>query len=758
MPELIGKGFKRVNESVDPEQLQDGELVTLLNMVLDEQQGVPTSRKDWTRYNTNTIGAGADSIYALHDLNDSAGSNYLLAVCSIAGVGAIYKSLNGTASWSSIFTSITAGKTRCISLGDGYYLLTNGTNRIIIGGTAFAFAYEGFEIPALDSSLMAGHYASGGSLDASSHYEWIVLQCMAGGQTSPPSQPFTTYINKTDNCTTDGSNKKVKFTRSNASIDTRVTSRKIYRTKGLDTKLTGGRIFYYLKDMEDVFTFYDEASDDDLIESDYILFYDVPSKFRYGVMHKGRLFLAYVTVSKQQSVSPPHSLAGTTSGGYTAGYAFSADSITPAADIMGKDDVYKWAVTFYDINGNESSPTYTPAYTMASSGSVNLIGLPLAGAEPYNSPIIARKIYRTKANGSIYYLLKTQYIQTDAAAYALTTYADDTPDASLSTTTLVTGVTQDYKHGIVFSEVNCPMNILEDNIILVGNDEGDEITGVYDDEDGVLIFKKYSIYKLYTSGSSVNWRLIKISEGIGCTEPNCIYKNGNEYFFLSNKTMYTYSPNGLQNISENFKNTLATVTAWNGVTYSTAKEWYILSVLVGSTYYIYVYDKKLSTWYVFTITRAKCVDVKRYGSDAGTILVGNLNYVTKYSTTTAGDTEQDSTPVTYTKTLTTKTYVFGEGIGKARLRKFWADYNKDSGKNIVHTLTDTTTGATRAVTDSTSSGETSFEKITDAMTPSVAGAVSLIQKIKLTISGTGLLKFYGFKIGYLAKKLGKRWR
>ena len=85
--------------------------------------------------------------------------------------------------------------------------------------------------------------------------------------------------------------------------------------------------------------------------------------------------------------------------------------------------------------------------------------------------------------------------------------------------------TDTERTGVAFSDIAKPPSFILEDVRDIYPDDGDQITGIFDDVNGVLIFKEHSICKIYTEGSSNNWRLVKLVPNIGA-EANTIAKWG----------------------------------------------------------------------------------------------------------------------------------------------------------------------------------------------------------------------------------------
>lgn len=749
MQDIIAKGFARVNESVAPEFLQDSELASLTNGVLDSKQGVAVKRGGFVRFNTN---ATSGDIKSLHDVVDDAGTDFLLASNSTL----LQKTSGGA--FSSVKTGLTTGlKTRIQAIGNGRYIVSNGTDSpFIIQGTAFADTFDlGLLKPNTSAVTGSQNNSATGSLDAESIYIYILVNQSDDGTLSAPSRPFTYNDRSSGFRSTSATQKMLRFDNlPSPSADSRVSSVRVYRTVGIPetgSSYAGARTFYYLKTISITATYFtDEQADSELDTSQSIEFFAMPLTFKYMAMQYDRVFYASPKLTNKCYIEPAYAnRSGAPPAGYNDGYAMRAT--TPGTVVNGLDDgaLYQWRVVFTDIYGNQSDPLDSETYTTPGSPGTNttdvyVVNLPITDIIS-TLPLQKRELYRTEGDGSTFYKLSDLNL---AQADFHDIYADGSLLGQYTAQTTTT-----YPSSVAFSEIGLPSNIPDGNLIDVFPDDGDIITGIVDDTDGVLVFKRYSICKIYTAGSPQNWRVIKIIANIGCTEPETLYKNGNEYFFICNKQAYIYRAGQVQEIGEIFKNTLATVTTWNSISYDPVRKWYVLGVVITATHFVLVYDLKLNTWYKFSITKADAIGYKRYGTGANTLLVGDGTYVIKYDTTVTADNQAGST-TQYQMTLATKTYVVPEGIGKIRLRKYWANYLKTASQDITSTISDPDSADNVSASDTTGSGSKNYEVVTDAMIS--GGTLKVARKVNFTLTGVGLEQLYGLKLQYNPINRGSR--
>ena len=78
MEQITIKGFKGVNQAIDPELLEPTELATWENVVINNAGGGNSiiRRGGFARINTHTV---SGKMISLHDVRDALGTNFMLA-------------------------------------------------------------------------------------------------------------------------------------------------------------------------------------------------------------------------------------------------------------------------------------------------------------------------------------------------------------------------------------------------------------------------------------------------------------------------------------------------------------------------------------------------------------------------------------------------------------------------------------------------------------------------------------------------------
>ena len=221
---------------------------------------------------------------------------------------------------------------------------------------------------------------------------------------------------------------------------------------------------------------------------------------------------------------------------------------TLAVTTGGLTGAYLYKVTYMIDSYQEGS-----ASVASSSISPSNQGVTVTIPTSSNTRVTHRKIYRTKANGSVYYLVATISDNTT------TTYSDGTLDVSLGVTQAPTdyGVPASYRyvalHGsrvflarnstnksrIIFSDIRngiaYPDVFPADNYLDIAKDDGDEITGITEDHVGnFVVWKKKSVRAIFTDGGSPKgWSIGKPYTNFGNIAPYFLVKTPIGVIYMS---------------------------------------------------------------------------------------------------------------------------------------------------------------------------------------------------------------------------------
>lgn len=739
------KGFKRLNESVSPELLNPEELVILENATLDEEMGRPLKRYGWSRFNTNQADT-TGNISSLHEVITSNGDNYLLAGIN----GNLRKSLNGT----SAFDTVTPKGTppyRMQAYADTFIFTDGNVAPFVVSGAALATVND-LEIAKPDvvlgadgvNGVQTGLY---GSASGTEHlYKYIIVYVTNDGNVSPPSYPISVLMTPAAN--------RVGFTNLPISTDSRVTQRYIYRTKADE------EVYYFHSQIDNTITELMDYTTDEDLGTETFSYLDMPETAKYITLHKERLVLGNLIKLDKNFITPTFSKGANFS---TGGYPFTAtegfNDMTAVEDTVDVSVLtpgnYQYRVVFLDADGIMSD--YIDS---------NIVSVPSPGAHPYYVPLFSSlpsfaygygaiksaSVYRSDNGGGFKFLYSYNPVRPSGV---LTVGSGDYGLITPTTDFATNQENVSEKCAIAFSEIGTPSTFRIEDIRNIFPDDGDEITGIYDDQDGILIFKQRSICKIYTNGSPDNWRLVKLYTNLGCDEPNSLYKYGNDYVFSSQKSIYLWnSGSGLKEIGVEIWDTLNNVTTF----YCASGDawWFLFGVAssgITGGYGFLVYDRTMGSWYKFTTTTIPyVVSIKEHGTNAGVIITSNATYLLYYNESATVDSDTGSnvqiTPIVRTKT-------FGEGISLQRLRRVKFNYKKLDGQNAVITVTNPDSAVTNTYTDSTDATDASDWKLYESPVKET-DSLHTTPKFYINLTGAGLLEWGDFRLETRPRKRGKR--
>lgn len=806
MNSLPMTGFKGVNEVTSPEKLSADELVALDNMRLDEEMGIATTRKGFARYNispttvsiSNAVaGVGIVTVTAtghnlvstesvvisgvvgmidlnntfvvtvltadtftvplstvqtytsggsillsatinnLFDIKDINSNNYLLA-----NVGTkLKKSTNGTGVWTNIKTGLTSAKMRMAAYGNKF-LFTNGNENLFYTDltSVWNVGIDKPDITGITAVVTEGtNIVPGASV-------YILVYVTDDGQKSNASNKFRILDNGQLFTSVAINNIPV-------SSDSRVITKKIYRTKnGIYNT------FYLLGEIDNaVTTFTDNIADSSLDSTETIEYLNVPTKAKYIMTTGERIWLANFSKKMTNRIIPPVFIYDY---GKNGGLGGDGVWISDDPGVMGAG-TYKYAVSFIDTQGNESELVSYFEHTLAA-GSLQ-ISFYLNYVYPFDNidfntammtmiaGIKSIRLYRTKANGSTYYFHSDVAVPTQPVI-SLPTQTDNTNDTGLTiaapkeTVHNNTEVTS-LSYSVVYSNLNNFIEYPELNYIEVYPDDSEMITGIFDDDNGVMIFKENSICKIFTTGDPSNWQTQKLVENVGCDQPDSIYKYQSNYFFVFRNKVYVYSGGQVKEISYKRKTTFDSITSFLGASFWHSALWYVLTVKIGSSYYLLCYDLKLEGWYKYSINQSDTILEKKFGTDKGKLLFGGNQYITYYNESQVYDNDS-GTKADITVNLKTKDYSFPDNFVVARLMFFLVNYYRlinTIAQQITFTLADPVTGITTELTDY---DETTLQNIWKIPTDGMNGTLQRCSKLSLTVSGVALSKLYSARLDY----------
>ncbi|MFC2135983.1 hypothetical protein ACFLTH_15310 [Bacteroidota bacterium] len=729
--ELQIKGLKPVDEFTDPELIDINTPTIFDDMTLEREGGKGIRRGGFAIFNSNSAGS---TIKSLHDVMVSS-TDYLLASTSTT----LKRSTAGTGAWSTTLRSgLTSGLKTKMSPYNGKFIFTNGgTTAGDIPFTTDCTTTWNLAITAPDVSGVTSTNTVAGSLTASSEYKWILVYVTDAGEYSAPSQPFTYYHSNTGNDTTDTTNLQITFASLPVSTDTRVVSRLLFRTEA------DGNIYYLLQRLDNVLTTFSDGFADTVLDfSETIEYIDVPTVAKHTLIHKERLFFGNVVLADVNFTSPPHTKAGD-------GQVFQGTPAGGANLDVGAE--YKYRAAFVNKQGQISDYVSCTVDLTPDKGSVILKNIPLPP-----TPDLETKIYRTHGDED-----PAGYYEITATFWGATTTATDSQaDASLGSAMPTQG-TLTRKSSVVYSEISKPAMIRALNITPVFPDDGDEITGLVNDVNGVIVFKKNSINRILTQGDPLNWQVQRLAD-IGCDDGNTIQAGKDKIYFKNGDKIYRYPDYIKVPISTPKQDTFESVTSYHDSSFIQSKNWYMIIVTISSAKRMLIYDEKTEAWYDFakSVLGWECVMEKKYGTNRGKILTGSsITYlVNYYYESTNLDYVSAGSTTAVSPVLKFKTFTVNDPTLLIQPRILYADYKKTDDQTVTHTLTNPQSGTAKTNNDTTNSAITSDYKNYRKEVHGMTGATQLDAENKLTyqISGAGLAEFNGMRLDYNVLNRGKR--
>ena len=678
------KGIKRLNQTADPELLGNDEVQVLENMTLDAEYGKAKKRgaivmndiaKDDlgnTAEPTTIFGATVDNV------------DYIVAK---SGVQLLKKRSNGAFSViGSPFGSPTT-KADYAQYRDSIFIAEEGTTPFETDLTTINTL--GIEKPDITNISISAVSDTSSKLTDNSQYKYILTYIAENGDESRPSDPITYHTTNTNMDSVTTGQRLIIGSGGGGTIpvstDPRVKSINLYRTKA------NSDVYYLLATLDNSNVPYNDTTADTDLSSTQFEYQNLPTEAKYLAMQKDRLFLANIKIKSENLIAP----ACAKGANKFRGESGTAGTFT-----------YKYIVVFESEDGAKSISqgcevlnAIEPTGPVAAYGITLYLVPTLQNTEIFG---IKRKLYRTKKGdpaGNYYEVEEIPHITGTGNSIL-----DITPDSDLGGVYDPVQPTLTYNSAVVFSEIAKPTTIPALNIINVYPDDGNVITGIKDDIDGILVFKERSICKIYTQGNPLNWRVVKIVDNIGCDTPFSIQRAGRDYYFLSNNKIYKY-PNTLASAMIDIDSSFT----FKGSAYF--NNWLIYlyndSSTAPTSSVMYVYDELVGSWYVFKDLYALLTEVSTIKD---TLTFANLGYDANSKLLTYDESENldyNDRDESNSSIISTKIKFkrFRAELERNRLRmlRFYSSYKKDGTNSVTHSIN------TSQYDDTTSTGEKNLE-------------------------------------------------
>jgi hypothetical protein len=510
-------------------------------------------------------------------------------------------------------------------------------------------------------------------------------------------------------------------------------------------------VFYFLRDLNNTDTYIEDSLADTELTIEDLVYINVPQTAKFNCINYERLFLANGSIIEKNFFPPAHSGVADTppytwSNGLTTNYFGYVDG----DEGCSADTDYVWGFTFVDSLGLESDlvltkTIHTPSYGGSHSGRpIVLSNTPFTGTYQNNitgfAPdglILGMNIYRNKRGD-----LTKLYFQ-GKHNVDVPTFTDSVGDDNLGDL-YSPNTANEYSNGLFVSEIGQIASMTIKRMIYP--DDGDVITGIFDDEDGVMVFKENSICKVYTSNVPEAWVLRKLVSDSGA-EKDTIIKQDKRYYYRANNRIYVYDGSGEPKaISDTFKTSIEAITSFNSITYITSKNWLVIGV-TASNNYLYIYDELVGTWYKFSITNNGALIEKKHGTYAKNLIIGDGKFVIRYDDSLTVDQEGGDETV-ITSLLRTKTLV--SSINLYRLRFLLINMNLVVG-SLTYLLVNPDNSAQKTITETKTASIGTIKKYIDQLT----GLLQIANKFYIEISGDSLKELYALRVEYKALRRGR---
>lgn len=735
--------IKRVNEATDAGFLGLDEVQVLKNMVLDEQgsTGIPTRRGGIQPYNANDLD---DTIYGMYDAVDCDGDNYLLLTLETK----IVKSSNGTGTYAAVKSGLSFGKPASFfPLGNGEYLVSNGYDEpFIISGSGFDTVISS-SITRPTVGTLSAYTTSGANNLEDGKYTYAFVYSDTEGTVSLPSDPVSVTP---ENMGSNATGIKITIHGIPVSTDNRVKKILIYRSKE-----NGDTLYYHSSISNTTETnaspffsgvmFEDGLPDAELDLSTILSYASLPVSAKYGCIHKQRLFLANVLRENKNYLMLPKPISANTTaindGTNVWTPAVDYEAIAESGSNLTDGFTYTYAIVAVNEFDQESAPIYISKVVNSPNLKLSLTNIPAFNEKGAFSQH-RKRIYRSSSYGTAATYYFHDEIDIDVTEYTDTT--DDSLAFAGGNTLSILSANERYADTVLFSDTYTPLTMPLENTIRISPDSSNEITGIVDDGDGILVFKRDSIHKVYTYSNTTNWNVVELFSGFGCDDPAGIIKVSGGIYFSYKKRIYYYSGTTPNIVNALFLKSWSEVESITDVCYIPEKGWLVFSVVLSDEERILIYDEKLMCWYTFTVESCKAVLRKQYGDDSGTLLIGGDAYLKWYDTESSGDNE-NGTANDIAIEMRSKLFSIPDRSKTMRLRFFTQEYETDESASVAISISDADETHTKIANEiHTSAGKKLLHVATDGM----AGDLQKTNSFQLTIQGTGITSLQGSRITF----------
>lgn len=649
--------FGKLNTGEHASKISHNDFTLLENLVKRRNlKNSLVNRYGMQRYNSNAL--SASNIINLFEAKKN--DNYYLLGKDDAGASSSnlkYVALPYTGAWTSISATEYNSYYRFALYKDKVYIVNRINSGVLSNNKVWTGSTNLYDIglnPQYTDTFTATVSASAGGLTTAKYYFYILTFLYDGYQESCSLN----YVR----CETSGGNTAISLGALSALSGDRVTAKKIYRSTGLTVAESSiPEDMYYLTTITDDTTnvYLDVKPDSGLGEAIPInTFFEQkkPYRSKYITVSKDRIILANLETDSTRYSN------------------FGADALTPTESAGGSLTalgVYKYRLhkcwiypsggRYGFIVGNYSEVTKT----LTGANQTLTVTVQNPGTHFADGWVNYILITRTVAGGSSFHYLTVQNAGVMSAGYA-----DTLSDANLLAiesgigidiiTTPIEEFSTNYKYrtSVAISEAGKGDIFPAENIKLISPDNNQGITEIFNENNRIIIFMPGSIHGIDTSAdSSIYWDSTVLVPNIGASGQDTAPKtetvghNGilqlpddSGYIFFNrayksssqvNTIIYYWNgnsdsmPQTISNDIEYYLTLNATIKV-TGMCYDHINNWVWVTVLIGTAYYIFIYNLALSEWYIFTFnSNYKAFNI--ICSEEGKIIVsGDNGYIQYY--------------------------------------------------------------------------------------------------------------------------------
>lgn len=679
--EKINK-FSGINAYAHPSDLDNSEFPVFENFEMGAFGGAtkPTKRLGYARYSSHQVGDASKVLNTLFEAGFSAGDKLLInkedgASSQLYEVVSPYTAdptaivgASGSAFDNRLSMAMLKDKVYIANRGNGIYVNN------VYNGTA-ASGYSDMGCPPCNNGGITGAAAAGGALSAGNYRHLVTFlydgfqesfavgyYAYTGGASTSFGAPVTTAT-LNDKITLSGI----------PTGNTRVTARKVYRTKA------GTPGIYYLVDTinnNTDTTFVDTVADNYLgneIDGELLTgVFNKPYMSKYLTTHKDRLWEANCKDDFFAAIPTADITLAEAAGG--------------ALDIGG---VYKYR--FYKVwNVHKEHPDgFTDLVfsnyvekTITLTGANQSVDISYTGSDAWVGTIAYE---RTSGGGSDFMFVNNRsrfgFVKTATVNDALA----DTSRGWTNGKSTFTETNLTYPSHVAFSDASKPDMFPSGNVIKIGENDGEEITGIFSEEDAIIVFKENSIHKIITHYQKTNfWRVTPVVSNIGSDSFAQVQIADGHYVFVKKSsagngklTVYEWTGGAPRPCSLKIQSYIDTgrLVTVRGITYDKHSRQVIILFANSATQNdtVLIYDLKerdemnFGKWYIH-VNATTNLDLRSVCStkDYGVLFGNGIGYL--YNRTGYTDA-LGATPTTtaFTSKIRTKTFDYG---GNLRPRRF----------------------------------------------------------------------------------------